>query len=35
MERYFIDKAFTYRFRKVYEEDVKLVNDTMFENAVE
>ena len=30
-----IDKTLTYRFRKIYEEDVKMVNDTMFENANE
>lgn len=30
-----IDKTLTYRFRKIYEEDVKMVNDTMFENALE
>ena len=27
-------KHFSYRFRKIYEDDVKMINDTMFENAI-
>jgi hypothetical protein len=28
-------KTLTFRFQKIYEQDVKMINDTMFENAIE